>query len=383
MPDGRGSPLNVLNRAAARGIDVRIIFWRPDPETEQLKTNAFWGAPEHFDLLRESTSLIRIRWDRAQPGYCQHQKTWLIDAGTEGETTFLGGINLNPHSVVAPGHRGKGENHDLYVELTGPSAVDVHHNFVQRWNEASERYFADGRWGMGSESDLHFPTKVPDRTGNAIVQIQRTIHSGRYSNGNATPEGASFDIKAGEFSNFDQYCLAIASARRSIYIENQAITVTEIIESLRQALLRGVEIVVVVPGEGVIPEGLASLAAFDHFTLAGLAGLGDDGKRNPVWIHSKLMLVDGEWGTVGSCNLHRYSLFGNSDMNASFWGQETAHHLFSELLQEHLDLDISGLDDLEALQLFAKIARNNRRLFECGDSRWQGLAFSLLPHMLV
>ena len=379
MPDGRGTPLDVLNRAAARGIDVRIIFWRPDPETESLKTNAFWGAPEHFERLRESASPIRIRWDRAQPGFCQHQKSWLIDAGSEAETAFLGGINLNPHSVVAPGHGGKGENHDAYVELTGPSTVDVQHNFVQRWNEASERQLVDGRWGAGSEADLPFPTSVPDRKGNATVQIQRTIHSGRFSNGHATPEGVAFDIAAGELSNFEQYCSAIGAARRSIYIENQQITVPEIIECLRQALLRGVEVVAVVPAEGEIPEALANLAAFDNFILAGIAGLGDDGKRNPVWIHAKLMLVDGEWGTVGSCNLHRHSLFGNCEMNAAFWDQETARTLLSELLQEHLDRDVSDLDDRAALQLFGEIARDNRRRSDNDDSKWQGLAFSLLP----
>jgi phosphatidylserine/phosphatidylglycerophosphate/cardiolipin synthase-like enzyme len=379
MPDGRGTPLDVLNRATEREVDVRVIFWRPDPETEALKTNAFWGTPEQFDLLRKSASSILIRWDRAQPGYCQHQKSWLIDAGTETETAFLGGINLNPHSVVAPGHHGKGQNHDAYIELMGPSVVDVHHNFVQRWNEASERHLSDGRWGVGSEADLPFPISIPGYKGNAIVQIQRTIHSGLYANGRATPGGVVFNIQAGERSNFDQYCAAIGAARRSIYIENQSITVPEIIEHLRQALLRGVEIVVVVPAEEHIPEVLVNLAVFDSFTLAGLAGVDDDGKQNPVWIHSKLMLVDGACGTVGSCNLHRYSLFGNSEMNAAFWDHETARLLLSVLLYEHLDADISGLDDRAVLQCFGKIARNNRRLLDNGDSGWQGLAFSLLP----
>lgn len=378
MPDGRGSPLDILNRAAERGIDVRIIFWRPDAETESLRTNAFWGAPEHFELLRASASLIRIRWDRAQPGYCQHQKSWLIDAGTEAETVFLGGINLNPHSMVAPGHHGEGQNHDVYVELTGPSAVDVHHNFIQRWNEASERNLTDGRWGAGSESDLPFPTRVPDRTGNTIVQIQRTVHRDRYANGQATPQGVAFPIESGERSNFEQYCTAIRAANHAIYIENQYVTVPEVITCLRQALLRGVEIVAVVPAEGKIPEDLAQLAAFGSFTLAGIAGIGDDGARHPVWIHAKLMLVDGVWGTVGSCNLHRYSLFGNCEMNAAFWDQETARVLLATLLDEHLDQDISGLGARAALQLFSTIARNNRRLFDNGESRWQGLAFSLL-----
>ena len=32
MPDGRGSLFDVLDRAVARGLDVRVIFWRPNPE---------------------------------------------------------------------------------------------------------------------------------------------------------------------------------------------------------------------------------------------------------------------------------------------------------------------------------------------------------------
>src|ERR1700683_969316 len=136
MPDGRGSALDVLNRAAARGLDVRVIFWRPDPETEKLKANAFWGSPEHINLLDMSNSAIRVRWDRAQPVFCQHQKCWLIDSGTETETIFLGGINLNPHSMVAPGHRGEGQNHDVYIELAGPLAGAFLQHFAQAWDDA-------------------------------------------------------------------------------------------------------------------------------------------------------------------------------------------------------------------------------------------------------
>src|SRR6185295_13753683 len=145
------------------------------------------------------------------------------------------------------------------------------------WNEASERHLPDGRWGARSEVDLPFPDRVPRRQGDATVQIQRTIHGGRCSDGRATPGGASFDIGGGERSNFDQYCAAITAARRSIYVENQHVAVPEIIDCLRRALLRGVEIVAVVPAEGQIPEELAALGAFETFTLAGIAGLGDNG----------------------------------------------------------------------------------------------------------
>ncbi len=108
MPDGRGSALDVLDDAAARGLDVRLIFWRPDAATDYLKRNAFWGSAEQVALLEARRSGVKIRWDHAYPGFCQHQKSWLIDAGTGHETAFVGGINLNPHSVAAPGHHGEG-----------------------------------------------------------------------------------------------------------------------------------------------------------------------------------------------------------------------------------------------------------------------------------
>jgi cardiolipin synthase A/B len=377
MPDGRGSALDVLNRAARRGVDVRVIFWRPDPEADNFKVNAFWGSSEQFAQLVESRSVIRIRWDRAEPGFCQHQKSWLIDAGTPTETCFLGGINLNPHSVVAPGHPGEGQNHDLYLELAGPAAVDVHHNFVQRWNEASERHLADGRWGPGSDTDLPFPTTIPDRRGDVRVRIQRTIHSGRYRDGRATPGGSPFNIEGGEQSNFYQYCAAIGAARRTIYLEHQQIDVPEIIDCLHQALQKGVEIVAVMPAAAEHGDRPTALRAFENFTLAGIAGLGPDGQRKPVWVHSKVMIIDGEWGTVGSCNLHRHSLFGNAELNAAFWDRSIAGLLLSELLREHLGRDVSSMDDLVALREFRAIARANAGLLKAGKTVWPGLAFEL------
>ncbi|HEY7393301.1 MAG TPA: phosphatidylserine/phosphatidylglycerophosphate/cardiolipin synthase family protein [Gemmatimonadaceae bacterium] len=379
MPDGRGSALDVLDRAASRGIDVRILFWRPDIPIAGHARNAFWGSVEQRALLDRRRSGLKIRWDRAHPGFCQHQKTWLIDVGGEEETAFVGGINLNPNSMAFPGHGREREHHDVYVEVRGPSTVDVHHNFVQRWNEASERGERDGRWGQGSENDLPFPMRVPKPCGAAIVQIQRTIHAGRYANGRSAPGAEPFDIAQGERSILDQYCVAIDAARRSIYIENQYLDVPEIIARLHDALTRDIEVVVLVPAE---PDGAsfaserAALERHPNFTLAGVAGRGGDGARNVVYVHDKLMIVDDVWATVGSCNLHRYSVFGNSELNVAF-SDSAARALRSELLLEHLGIDTSGMDDRSSLRLFRRIALENRARLDAGDTNWQGIAFHL------
>lgn len=390
MPDGRGTPLDVLERAAMRGVDVRLIFWRPDPETASHRRNAFWGSPEHFELLRERHARLSVRWDRAHPGYCQHQKTWLIDAGEASSTAFVGGINLNPHSMVTPGHTGEEQNHDVYIELSGPSVADVHHDFVQRWNEASERHATDGRWGERGETDLLFPKQLPAERGSVTVQIQRTTHCDRYRNGRAPVDGVASDIALGEQTNLEQYRLAIQSARRSIYIENQYLEVIEIVDALHQALERGVEVVILMPASPELsprayetPEGRsffaarAALGKYDHFTLAGMAGLGPDGRRNLVYVHSKLMLIDDAWATVGSANLHRFSLFGNGELNAAMFSPDAVCAFRIALFEEHLAMNTSGLDDLAALRQFRQIALENQLRRSKGDPAWQGLVFCL------
>ena len=59
----------------------------------------------------------------------------------------------------------------------------------------------------------------------------------------------AFDIAGGEQSVLAQYLGAIDAARRSIYIENQAIPIPQVSARLEQALSRGVEIVALVPAD--------------------------------------------------------------------------------------------------------------------------------------
>jgi cardiolipin synthase A/B len=380
MPDGLGTALEVLDRAAKRGVDVRLLFWRPDEQTAHHRRNAFWGSADHFALLEQHQFKLGIRWDCAQAGFCQHQKTWLIDAGTAHETAFLGGLNLNPNSVVAPGHHGQGQNHDLYIELSGEAVADVQHNFVQRWNEASEHHLEQGWWGTRGDQNLEFPNRLPVKHGTTRVQIQRTIHASRYSNSHAPIDGQAFKIGLGEQTIFQQYLTAIQAAKNSIYIENQALEIPEIIEALLSALKRGVEIVTLLPSTPDLSPrefARAELGAYPNFTLAGMAGLGTDGCRKPVWVHSKLMLIDDNWATIGSANLHQWSMFGNAELNAVIVSNQTVKAFRVALLKEHLGLDTSNLDDVTALRTFKKIAHANQEKFLNDNHDWQGLVFAL------
>ncbi|NEW09078.1 hypothetical protein GK047_24180 [Paenibacillus sp. SYP-B3998] len=208
-----------------------------------------------------------------------------------------------------------------------------------------------------------------------------------------TPGGSPFDISSGERSIFEQYKRAIDAARSSIYIENQALPIPEIAVRLEEALKRGVDVVLLVPAE---PEQyvytfrqhpdrksffdqLETLGQYKNFALVGIAGLNGQGGRSNIYVHAKLMMIDDVWATIGSCNLHSNSLFGHTEMNATFWDPKVVRSLRSQLLVEHLGLGTLQLNDREAFKLYRNIAQENQLRGARGDFNWKSLAFSLDP----
>jgi phosphatidylserine/phosphatidylglycerophosphate/cardiolipin synthase-like enzyme len=390
MPGDRGTVFDVLDAAAARGVDVRVIFWRTGLE----ERGHFHGHDDDHAFLRARDSKIHIRWDRAAKTYCQHQKSWLVDAGEPGEIAFVGGINLNPNSRTLPGHANRSgrHTHDVYCELRGPCATDVHHNFVQRWNETSEREAPQGFWPPAGSGNLAFPARVSPDAGKSIVQIQRTIRAGSVTDGAATPGGAPYDIAGGEASVFEQYEKAIDAARDAIYIEDQYLASPQIVEHLHGALKRGIDVVFLCPGDPeqqikdsrrkpeALPfyERITALGAYPNFTLAGIAARQSDGSDAIIYVHDKIMLVDDAWATIGSCNIATQSFFNDAEMNVSVWDGDFVRALRGELLDEHLAADTRALTMREAMKLYCKTAQANAAARARGDSL-HGLAFALDP----
>ncbi len=393
MPGGRGTFFDVLDAAAARGLDVRVLFWRSPEQEEHEPGVHFSGTPEERAWLAARGSRFAARWDRLPGQGCHHQKSWLVDAGAAGEVAFVGGINLDAASVSPRGHapRPEGSVHDVYLEVRGPAATDVHHNFVQRWNEASERERPDGHWPPGRDAGpMLFPAVLSPPAGDVPVQVTRTVRRGRYADDTAAPAGRRYAIAGGEFSVLDQYLAAIEAARRSIYVEDQAIGSIQVVGALRRALERGVEVVFLVPGNchpayaearrnpELKPffDFVAGLDEFPNWTLAAIAAPHGPGTYHEIYVHAKIMLVDDAWATIGSTNVAERSFRGDTELNASFWHGDVARELRRDLLHEHLGVDTGDRDDVAALRLYHARSRENARRRARGDGQ-EALAYRL------
>ena len=371
---------DVLEALAQDGKDVRILYWR-NPAFFSPR-NVFQGSPQDLAFLKKIGARWSARWDSSgqHPGHCHHQKTWIIDADTPHAVAFVGGMVKTQDNLpqrVALG--GQERRHDVTLELRGPCTKDVAHNFVQRWNAPGADPSSPAPWpDHNTAGDLPFPTHNPTKQGQTTVQIHRTIRPGLYRPDDCTP----FPIHRGETSIYEAYKNALNAAQSTIYLENQHPGEETLLDALQKALDRGVDVLYVVPSlpmEAICKEKnrakqgptryrnvfntLAALASHPRFTLAGLcrpAPWHPEGLEE-VYVHAKVCIVDGCWGTVGSANMVDLSMApDHTEMNASFWGQREALDALKRLIGAHAyPTHLPQDSDTSVLTAAGALARRN------------------------
>ena len=365
FPGGRGTFLDLMDRATGRGVDVRVLFWHPEGEAAQAD-DTLPGDEKSSALLDERDTIWQARWD-AVGMRCQHQKAWLMDAGTPDEVAFVGGINIGTGSMAGRDHdepvrHGRYANiHDVHCMVRGPAVTDVHDNFVMRWNGASERDRENGAWPAAGTDDLGPPAGRTASAGDTTAQIVRSVLPGLY------PE-----LPDGENSVRAQYLAAIAAAREYIYIEDQILLSRAVLVALGEALERGVVVVALVPGDPM-PElaryrafpgiaagydALAALAQHAGFCLAAPAARRSWGYEE-IYVHSKTMVVDDRWATIGSANLIFTSFQGDTEMNVSFWDAEVVRTFRVRQIDEQGGFQSAAMSGREAVGRLAEVAGDN------------------------
>ncbi|MHC4110941.1 MAG: phospholipase D-like domain-containing protein [Planctomycetota bacterium] len=323
-------------------MDLRVLAWR-----SKMTSDEFAGTKDDFELLREHGCKAKIRWDCNELG-CHHQKIFIIDE----KIAFVGGVNMDETYIDTSAHdrMDPHSTHDLFCEISGPAVRDVIHNYVQRWNEATEREKEYGSFPQDASPDnLELPPEEPtqERTGEIEIQVTRTI-----------PEGAYESIKEGEYGIRESYLNAIDNAKRYVYLENQYFFDKDshysVIRALIYAAYRGVKIFIILPGNPDFTK-LLSIEFLKEvkrhpniyvYTLATSYEDNGEGKTkyryNDIYVHAKLFIVDDEWYSIGSANISYQSLKTDSEMNVAVWDSKSAKKLRQDLWKEHLEYSDSN-----------------------------------------
>ena len=90
--------------------------------------------------------------------------------------------------------------------------------------------------------------------------------------------------------------------------------------------------------------------------------------RDPVYVHSKLGIVDDRWLTLGSANLNAHSLFHDTEVNVVTLDERVARATRLRLWSEHLELPSEEIADVDPIELidehWERIASEQLELLE-------------------
>ena len=192
---------------------------------------------------------------------------------------------------------GRLEGHwrDTDVRIEGPAARNIQSAFFENWREATGELLGGDRY---------------------------------LSNGRAAGEGRAQVIKSSPLGGYDMYTmylLAIASARRSVHLTNPYFLPDDRLEdALLAAAARGVRVVALTPGK--IDHNVVRAASRRGFGRLLLGGI-EIFEYQAALLHSKTMVIDGVWATVGSTNFDNRSFALNDELNVVLYDRPAVERL--------------------------------------------------------
>ena len=252
----------------------------------------------------------RAGWELNQRN---HRKLLIVD----GRTAFLGGINIS--SVYSGGsfsHASKvrpstGTDpatawRDTDLQVQGPVVAEFQKLFIAGWEQQK---------GPPLAPRNYYPPPV-----KAGTEVVRAIGS--------SPEEPYSQIYVTLLS-------AIASAEKSVLITNAYFAPDpQLLAALKAAAARGVDVSLILPSR--TDSWLifhAGRGYYDELLSAGVKIY----ERRGVILHSKTVLIDGVWATVGSTNLDWRSFLHNYELNAVVLGAT-----FGRQLQAMFERDLAA-----------------------------------------
>jgi cardiolipin synthase len=294
---------DLLKEKSHEGVEVRAMFdgFGNDSNNQPLKKH-------HLKPLREEGieiveySPIRFPWVNHIYGR-DHRKIVVID----GRIAYTGGMNVADYYIK--GTEQVGEWRDMHCRIEGDAVNDLQRIFLRIWNRTTKQQVSGVKYYRGGTL-TEFTDLKPDTTATKDRKMVGII--------NREP-GKTPEIMRAFYIN------AINQAQDSIHIINPYFTlIPTVTRALTRAIRRGVKVEIMLSSKSDIPL-TPDCALYQARKLQ---------KRGAtVWLykpgfhHSKIMMVDGRYCTVGSTNLDARSLKCDFEENAVIVDKNTTQEL--------------------------------------------------------
>ena len=298
---------DILREKRKEGVEVRAVFdgFGNDSNNRPLKK-------EHLEKLRADGiqiyefDPIRFPWiNHIWPR--DHRKIVVID----GRIGYTGGMNVADYYVV--GSEQVGEWRDMHCRIEGSAVNELQKIFVRFWKRLSKEDLTDPKYFQGTKA------------GNKMVGII-----------NREPRITNEVMRS-------FYINALDNAKDSIKIINPYFVPTnKVMKALKRCAERGVKMDILISAkydEPVTPDIVM-------YNMKKLIKRGVNVWRyRPGFHHSKIMMVDGKFCTVGSTNLDARGLRYDYEVNALIIDEETTKKLNQKFIEDTGKSDYLSMEE--------------------------------------
>ena len=311
---------DLLGQKAMEGVEVRAMFdsFGNSSNDSPLK-NKHLRAIRATGIKVAEFDPIRFPWIN-HAFHRDHRKIVVID----GAVCYAGGMNVADYYIH--GRPDYGEFRDMHMELTGDVVAQYEAIFARMWWQQTGEVLlneiyapqAVGTTGL-PETDKRFIPHVRKASEFSLLP-DTTSSTGQKMIGvvDRRPHAESKYMR-------QAYVAAIDAARERIQIVNPYPTnVKSVRRALRRALKRGVKVEIMVSARSDVPI-TPDIVALE---MKKLAKRGADVLMNQTGFHhSKVMMVDGRFCTIGSTNLDARSFLYDYEVNSFILDQPTTRQL--------------------------------------------------------
>ena len=284
---------DLLAEKAKEGVEVRALFdgFGNDSNNQPL-------LKKHIKAIRKrgieiyEFDPIRFPWIN-HVLHRDHRKIVVID----GQIAYTGGMNVADYYIN--GTPQVGEWRDMHCRIDGDEVNTLQAIFLRIWNKTAKQNIHGAKYFRGIRGGYYFHNLKPDTCCTAGHKMVGII--------NREPRTSNKIIRL-------FYINAINDAKDSIKLVNPYLTLTgKLKRALKRAVKRGIKVEVMVSAKSDIP--LTPDCVF--YNVHKLMKYGVDVYiYEPGFHHTKIIMVDGLFCTVGSANLNSRSLRFDYEENA-------------------------------------------------------------------